>query len=157
MFRQFCAGFRQPVPLVQNCKSQVASGLFVVRNGLQDGLLWPLWELKLHKLRWVAEPLCTGIAPGTKLQITSSIWTFCGQKWAPRRAPLATLAGQVALERLLVQNHKSPLASGRFVVRNGLQDGLLWPLLVVYFRWFALVPASPVHVNGSWCKTANHQ
>ena len=26
----------------QNCKSQVASGRFVVENGLQDGPLWPL-------------------------------------------------------------------------------------------------------------------
>ena len=62
-----------------------------------------------------------------------------------------------ARERLLVQNSKSQVASGRLVLRNGLQDGLLWPLLVVYFRWFPLVPASPVHVNGSWYKIANHQ
>ena len=74
-----------------------------------------------------------------KRLITTSIWTFCGQKWAPRRAPLAAFGHLFPLvcagfrkpracERLLVQNCKSPVASGRFVVRNGLQDGLLWPL-----------------------------
>ena len=54
---------------------------------------------------------------GTKLQITSSIWTFCGQKWSPSAG---TKTGTK-----LVQNCKSQVASGRFVVRNGLQDGLL--------------------------------
>ena len=33
-----------------NCKSRVASGHFVVRNVLQDGPLWPLWEFKLRKI-----------------------------------------------------------------------------------------------------------
>ena len=89
----------------------------------------------------------------TKLQITISIWTFCANKWAPRWAPLATLGTQVAQNtsystgvlRLLTcsrlsqatlvdpsasgqRNCKSPVASGRFVVRNGLQDGPIWPL-----------------------------
>ena len=102
-----------------------------------------------------------------KLQITSGIWTFCGQKWAPRQAPLATLAPHfrwfahglrkpLALERLLVQNCKLPIASGSFVVRNGLQDGLLWPLWHLISACLRMVCASPVHLNGSWYKTANH-
>ena len=95
----------------ENCKSPRASGDFLVKNGLQDEPCWPLLELKLPKLR--PDSTCV-----FRLLTCSRL----------SNATLADPSGSYQ------QNCKSHLASGHFLVKNGLQDEPSSPLLELKLR-----------------------
>ena len=90
----------------QNCESPEASGHLLSKNGLQDEPIWPLLEFKLHKnikdSTYVLRFLiCSGVSNATLFDPSGSYQ----------------------------QNCKSPLASGHFLVKNGLQDESSWLFL----------------------------